>query len=190
MRVSGGRADAPMQEVEYLAHAGKVRMNLKSPMGSMSVIGVPADKKMYMLIAQQNMYFEVPMDVDASRAANAIATAPEPRITRTGKMETIAGYQCEHVLVESPQQNADVCMARGLGPFMNAVSAMGSMGRGGSALPAWQRSLAADGAFPLKVTSTNGTVMLEVTKIEKKRLADAQFAVPAEYTKMDMPRRP
>ncbi len=190
MRVAGGRAAAQLQDVEYLAHAGKVRMNIASPMGSMGIIGVPAEKKMYMLMGQQRMYVEVPMNADAVPAGNAMVNAPEPKMTRTGKKETIAGYECEHVLVESEQQTADVCMARGLGPFLNAMSAMGSMGRGGGALPGWQRSLAADGAFPLKVTGSDGTVMLEVTKIEKKRLTNALFDVPADYTKMDMPRRP
>ena len=69
---------------------------------------------------------------------------------------------------------------------------MGAMmgGRGGAAQPAWQRSLAADGGFPLKVTNHDGVVQLEVTKIEQKKLADALFTVPANYSKMDMPRRP
>jgi hypothetical protein len=51
--------------------------------------------------------------------------------------------------------------------------------------PAWQKQIA-DG-FPLKVSSPDGTVALEVIKVEKKRLANDLFSVPANFTKMAMP---
>ena len=181
-----------LQEIEYMAHGGKVRMNIKSQMGPVGIIGVPAEKKIYVLLDPQSMYMEMSTDAAADRVAGATANMSDPKITRTGKKETIAGHECEHVTIEARQQTTDVCMARGLGPFMNAMSAMGAMmgGRGGAAQPAWQRSLAADGGFPLKVTNQDGVVQLEVTKIEQKKLADALFTVPANYSKMDMPRRP
>jgi hypothetical protein len=55
--------------------------------------------------------------------------------------------------------------------------------------PAWQRMLTVDGGFPLKVTMPDGSIPLEVVKIEKKRLANDLFSVPLDYTKMEMPRR-
>ena len=188
-----GGGDA-LQELEYMSHAGKVRVNVKSPMGPMGVIGVPAEKKLYLLIDPQSMYMEISTDAAAGRAGGANVNIAEPKITRTGKKESIAGRECEHIIVDMQQETTDVCVARGLGPFMNALSGLGGMmgmgGRGASAQPAWQRSLAADGAFPLKVTKPDGTVQLEVTKIEPKKLADALFTVPGNYSKMDMPRRP
>lgn len=195
MRMSGARAgaDAP-QEIEYMSHGGKVRVNAKTQMGPMGIIGIPEEKKLYLLIDPQSTYMEISTDAAAARAGAATANMGEPKITRTGKKETIAGRECEHITVEVQQETTDVCVARGLGPFMNAMSGVGSMmgmgGRGGNATPAWQRSLAADGAFPLKVTRQDGTVQLEVTKIEPRKLPDALFAVPGNYTKMDMPRRP
>jgi len=33
-------------------------------------------------------------------------------------------------------------------------------------------------------------VALEVVKIEKRRVSDMQFRIPADFTKMDMPRSP
>ncbi len=195
MRMSPMRAGSDgLQEIEYMSHAGKVRVNVKSPMGPMGVIGVPEEKKLYVLIDPQSMYMEISTDAAAGRAGGANVNIAEPKITRTGKKETIAGRECEHIIVEMQQETTDVCVARGLGPFMNALSGVGGMmgmgGRGASAQPAWQRSLAADGAFPLKVTKPDGTVQLEVTKIEPKKLADALFTVPGNYSKMDMPRRP
>ena len=55
--------------------------------------------------------------------------------------------------------------------------------------PAWQRMLTADGGFPLKVTMQDGTIPIEVVKIEKKKLASDLFSVPLTYTKMAMPGR-
>jgi hypothetical protein len=59
----------------------------------------------------------------------------------------------------------------------------------GAQQPAWQRSLANAG-FPLRVTVPGGTVALEVTKIEKKRLSNDLFTVPPSYTKMATPQLP
>ena len=202
MRMGALRAGGDgLQEIEYLSHGGKVRMNIKSQMGPIGIIGDPAEKKLYVLIDPQSMYMEISTDAAAGRAgagAGAVnVNIAEPKITRTGKKETIAGRECEHITVEAQQETTDVCVARGLGPFMNAMSSMGGMGgmmgmggRGATAPPAWQRSLAADGAFPLKATRADGTVLLEVTKIEPKKLANTLFTVPGNYAKMDMPRRP
>ena len=49
--------------------------------------------------------------------------------------------------------------------------------------------LTADGGFPLKVTMQDGTIPIEVVKIEKKKLASDLFSVPLTYTKMAMPGR-
>ena len=177
MRVpAGARNGQPAPDVEYLARGGKLRVNVRSPMGSMAMIALPAEKKLYTLMEAQSAYMEQPLSLDMRGNANE----PAPTITRTGKKETIAGHECEHILIAGPQGGStDVCMARGLGPFF-----MASLG---AAMPAWQRALTADGGFPLKVTRADGTTQLEVTKIERKKLNDAMFTVPDNYQKMDMP---
>ncbi len=191
MRVSGlGPSGAQGQEIEYLTRGGKVRINVVSAMGAVSIIGIPTEKKTYLLLDQQSMYMEVNLSNELARATTGGANVPDVKVTRTGKKETIAGYECEHVTVEAQQQTSDVCLAKGLGPFVNAMSAMGGMGRGNRAQPAWQRSLEGEGGFPLKVKRQDGVVQLEVTKIEKRVLTDAPFTIPNNYTKMDMPRRP
>lgn len=50
--------------------------------------------------------------------------------------------------------------------------------------PAWQRMLTADGGFPRKVAMPDGSVLLEVVKIEKQKLASALFSVPLTSMKM------
>ena len=99
-------------------------------------------------------------------------------------METVAGYACEHVTVASAGQTVDICMAKGLGGYVNPLASMQR-----SSEPAWQRMLTADGGFPLKVTMQDGSIPIEVVKVEKKKLASDLFSVPLTYMKMELPRR-
>jgi hypothetical protein len=175
------------------------------------MIAVPAEKKMYMLMDAQSMYIEMSTDPAnnpsmksaSDAAAREIEKAGAPKITRTGKKETIAGYECEHVLVASATQSFDICTTKMLGAFVNAFGALGGMGgagrggagrggaeRGGAAPQNWQQMLGEVGAFPLKVTSKDGGITLEVIKVEKRSIPAAQLEVPANYSKMTMPARP
>jgi hypothetical protein len=173
------------QEIEYLARNGNVRISLPTPAGPAAMIALGAEQKMYMVLDSQRAYMEIPTGDIAATAAKA----PGVSVTRTGRKETIAGYECEHVTVEttgaSGVQRTDACIAASLGRF---ISPMG--GVGGATAPAWQRLLTSEGGFPMKVTMADGTVALEVTKVEKKRVSDTQFRIPADYNKMDMPKRP
>ena len=200
MRLSASGGDPAGQEIEYLLRDGKARINMNARGRNVSMIAVPADKKMYMLMDAQNMYIEMSTDpADNPRlqaatdaAAKKMETAGAPKITRTGKKETIAGYECEHVLIETDTESFDACNTKAFGSFVNAMGAMGGMGRGGrggASTPAWQKSLAEIGAFPLKITRKDGGVALEVTKVEKRAVPEAQFVIPSNYSKMNMPGR-
>ncbi|QJR34012.1 DUF4412 domain-containing protein [Gemmatimonas groenlandica] len=183
MRMTGkGAGSVQQQEIEYLVRNGKVRVSTGGPGGAMALISVPQEQKVYVLLAAQNTYMEMPI----AEAASSVAakTPADAKITRTGRMETVAGYTCEHVTVASASQTVDICMAKGLGGYVNPLA---SMQRGSE--PAWQKMLTADGGFPLKVTMPDGSVPIEVIKIEKKKLAIDVFSVPLNYTKMEMPRR-
>ena len=182
MRVlAKGANGSQAQEVQYLVRNGKVRVSMGGPAGAMSLLSVPQEQKVYVLIAAQKAYMEMPM----AEAASAVAAkAPtDVRVTRTGRMETVAGYSCEHIMVASGAQSVDICMAKGLGSYVNPLS---SMQRGSE--PAWQRALSADGGFPLRVTMPDGSIPIEVVKIGKQKLANDLFSVPLDYTKMEMPR--
>jgi hypothetical protein len=201
MRVGVGGAQSAVQEVEYLLRGGRARINMQTRGRTVSMIAVPAEKKMFMLMDAQNMYIEMSTDPatnpamkpTADAATKAIENAGAPKITRTGRKETIAGYECEHVLVASTSQSFDVCITKALGGFSTALSAIGGMngaGRGSAAQQTWQKALGEVGAFPLKVTSTDGAIALEVTKVEKRSIPAAQFEVPSTYSKMALPQRP
>ncbi len=183
MRLTSKGANGPqVQEVEYLVRGGKVRVSMGGPAGAMSLLSVPQEQKVYVLLAAQNAYMEMPIgDASSSVAAKAPADA---KITHTGRMDMVAGSACEHVTVASAAQTVDICLAKGLGSYVNPLA---SMQRGSE--PAWQRMLTADGGFPLKVMMPDGSIPIEVVKIERKKLAIDLFSVPLTYTKMEMPRR-
>lgn len=172
-----GRDGQPNPDIEYMARGGKLRVNVKSPLGQLGMIGVPAEKKIYLLMDAQRMYAEQPMQIDASAAA--ASAMRDAVVTRTGRKETIAGVECEHLLVATQRDTTDLCITKSLGTFFAATMGMN--------VPAWQRRLMADGAFPLRVSRKDGTTQMEVTKVERKRLTDAMFTVPEDYARMDMP---
>ena len=183
MRLSAKGANGlPVQEVEYLVRGGKVRVSMNGPAGAMSLLSVPQEQKVYVLMASQNAYMEMPI-AEASSSV-AAATPADAKVVLTGRMDMVAGYACEHVTVASAVQTVDICLAKGLGGYVNPLASMQRCSE-----PAWQRMLTADGGFPLKVTMQDGTIPIEVVKIEKKKLASDLFSVPLTYTKMAMPGR-
>jgi uncharacterized protein DUF4412 len=162
-------------EITYLLKGGKLRFEAPGGRGFAGIMD-PSTKKLQVIMTAQRMYME--MDLNAAATA-ATANAKPPKIVRTGKTETIAGYKCEHVEITGDDGAVtDVCAASGLGAFT-----MPSMGRGGPpAQQAWQKAMG-DNAFPLKVQKGD-KVAIEVTKIEKKSLDDALFTVPSDFTNM------
>lgn len=182
-RGSAQGGGAATQQLEYQVRGGKVRVNLGGPMGGMAMLAVPQERKLYMLMAAQQSYMEMPF----AEAANAASSVPEPdvKVIRTGKKETIAGLSCEHVLVaQGKSQPTDMCITTELGRYVDP----GQMMRAG-AVPAWQKQIG-DG-FPLKVTLPDGTVIMEALAVVKKRLSNDLFSVPSNYNKMAVPvRRP
>lgn len=189
MRVNAGRggqtpggARGGIQEAEYLVRGSSVRVNLAGPTGAMSMLMSGSAKKSWMLLPAQKTYMELSIsDSVGAVARNALVGTS---IVKTGKRDVVAGVPCEVSRVTTPRDTTDVCLAKGMGRFVNPLGGMGS----GAQAP-WQRALESDG-FPMRVARIDGTVVLEVTKIERRRLAPDLFAIPLDWQKMSMPRRP
>lgn len=126
-----------------------------------------------------------------------------PKLTSTGRQETIAGYTCEHWLM-GENQEIDMCVAKGLGYFgMGGQSGSGfstlkslafspKMLAAAAAHPEWVKFLNG-GAFPLKLSAMRDgkiAMTLEATKIEKKPLDDALFVIPTDYKEISVPSIP
>jgi hypothetical protein len=179
----GGRGGAPAQ-LEYMTRRGKVRVSFGS--GSAAAFGamifVPEEGMIYTLIPAASMYSETSLaslnaaDTMPMPATRRAALAAAPVVVHTKKFELIADHRCEHVLVTIAKQQTDICIAKGLGTFVMPTG----MGR----LEAWQKALNDANGFPLKVVQPDGTVAMEVTKVERKMLPESLFTIPDSYSKM------
>ena len=186
--LSGG-----LNQIEYMTRRGKIRIGVAGAAGAPSpaaIIYAPEEGLMYTLLPPISMYSETAMaDLQAiipARADSAGATrVPQraPTVTHTKQFELIAGHKCEHVIVTLGTQRTDICMGKGLGVFVMPAG----LGRA----EGWDRVMAEANGFPLKVLQANGTVTMEVIKIERKALPESLFSVPDTYSKMpDFLRRP
>ena len=141
--------------------------------------------KMTIVIPAQRMYIEQAIPEGMKNPAARGGRGTPTDVQFTGKKETIAGYECEHVIVTSNDGQYDSCIAKGLGTFMMPSNPMSRGGGDDSPATAALRKLGGD-VFPLKVQKVGGPVDLEVTKIEKKSLDDSMFSPPSDYRKLDV----
>jgi hypothetical protein len=178
------RLTAPggVTDVTYLVKGDMFRMDMAGRGQGMFILRDASKNANYTVMPAQRMYIETPLDAGNEIAAGR-GSAKTADIKPTGRKETVAGVECEHVLITSDDAQYDACIAHGIGAFPAMNNPMGR-GRGAEAPPAWQK-LGRD-AFPLKVQKVGGETAFEVTKIEKKPLDASLFAVPDGFQKMDM----
>lgn len=204
-----GREDKVMNMTYYVkGERARVEMQTGEPMGSGVMLWDMPNGKMTMLIPAQKMYITMDVkrmgeDIKAARGKDdETHDVKFPKLTATGKTETIAGHTCEHYLM-GDKQEVDMCVAKGLGYFGmgNQAGGMGMLKNlvfspkllaEAAAHPEWVKFLEG-GAFPLKLTVTeNGKpgMTMEATKIEQKKLDDSLFTVPPDYREQKMPQIP
>lgn len=172
------------QELVVKAKKDKLRFEQASGGQRSSAIFDPAVNKLFMVMDAQKAYMEI--DFSAPSAPQANVDAKSASAEKTGKKETIAGVDCEDWTVKDPSgKRSEVCLAEGLAFFdMQGV-------KGGGASSDFAKQLREKKQFPLKTVdfdaSGKETSRTEATKIEKKKLDDAEFAVPSGYSKVTLP---
>jgi len=188
-------ADGKNVPVVYYIRPDRVRTETSAPEHpeyTFIVITDMAKSTSTSLMPGQKTYITTDLS-ELMKAAGQDKDRPLPKLTPTGQKETVAGYTCEHYLIED-QQSADMCVAKGLGFLGVGGSAAGmmissKMKEQTAANPEWSKLLEG-GAFPLKMTVSQGgktTFSSEVTSVERKKLDDALFTVPADYKEMKVP---
>lgn len=178
--------DGATMPVNYMVKDGKIRFDM-SQSGQMGGIVIdPAGQKMLIVIDEQRMYMEMALPPAGASGRQGRGTGRSGAAAeRTGRMEMIAGIQCEHVLTtDDDGTRVDSCVTNDLGPFrmFTAGNPMQPPREAG-----WAAGLG-PGSFPLKVQKGE-KVILEVSKVERKGLEAALFAAPAGYRKFSMPGR-
>jgi len=177
------RDDGSSSSISYMLKGGKMRFD--APGGQITAIIDPVAQRLMVIMNAQKMYMEREF-TSTMAAVQEQAGVKNPAVVRTGKMETIAGYKCEHVTITDDDGSAvDACLSSELGGFRlpAASNPMSPQKEAG-----WMSQLGATN-FPLKVMKGTKTVMV-VSAIEKKPLDAALFTAPEGYQSFAMPKRP
>ena len=170
------------QTMQYSVKGNKVRMDISAQGMQMFTLFDGSSKMIDVVIPTQRMYMEHSVADAQHMTDSALANT---KIDWTGQKETIAGYECEHAnITDDEGKTTDVCLAKGLGTFVQMGSGMGGRGRGGDMGGGWEGHLGQ--AFPLKV-QRDGTVEMLATNIQKKSIDDSIFSIPDGFQKMTMP---
>jgi uncharacterized protein DUF4412 len=173
-------------------------------MGGMAMIIDGATGTMTSIVPSQKIYMTMNLrEMAAGIHQQGRDTTPLPKITSTGRHETIAGHDCEHVIMTSGRDHSqvDMCVARGMGYYMSG----GGSGPG-AAQSFWSnipnandpryaefRRQFANGFFPLRMETKNDQGQVEMTmvatKVDRRSLSDDLFHPPADFREMKMPGR-
>lgn len=199
MNVSGKSSSAkePPKSLMLSLKSPRVRLDAGpelapgNPMlgGGVGFIVDPPAKKGYALLNAQKK--AVVLDFDKAKGGfkppslgggpSGPSGPPEdpPKIEKTGKKDTIAGYTCEVWKITSKTNHAEACLAEKLkwidltdlaiqSPSFAAIAAVSDFNH-----------------LPLRIVTFDDKNVeegrMEVSKIDKKKLADAHFAVPADF---------
>jgi len=162
--------------------------------GTMTILMPPQKQYMVMDMKKMGQGLGGLLGKGSKDAGSGATPGSIPKITATGRKETIAGHECEYYVM-GDKGEMEVCSAKGLGMFMMGQSPMGGAMSSMASLAALATGsdaakLFADGFFPLKVVNTEHgkkEVVMEATRVEKKPLDASLFVPPPDYKEMKMP---
>jgi hypothetical protein len=201
------KANQPVSPLALMVKEGKLRMELPADvasngMGSKGYAVVdPPEKKLYVVLDDKKQV--VLFDLDKAgdqlktfssgfepgardpRERKEVPSSPPPKVTKTGRKDTVAGYACE-IWDVAPQdgEKMSVCVA-------NEGASWFKLPLGG--IPTehfWALELLDGKHFPLRGVAYDKAgaekSRVEVTKIDKKTLASTLFDIPPGYKVVDL----
>jgi hypothetical protein len=185
MSESEGRAF----DISYLVKDNLIRFGTDMEGQKMGIIFNSEKNVMLMIMDEQKMYMEMPMDmINKQMDKKGNNTDSENKFTATGETKEIIGYASEKWLYEDEKNKAEVWLTKDIGKFKFFEGGLGGMQK----TEGWQSSIEKSGSFPVLVInrdkSGNELNRLEVLSVEKKELDDILFTVPSGYKKFDMPK--
>lgn len=195
-----GKKQTPMTQTYK---GSMVRTDMTGPRGGSGAMIIDgAAKTMTMVMPEQKMYMKWDLEKMGDQMRTEHATHKTPKITDTGKSETIAGKSCQvyrYAEDTGKPETMEMCVAKGMGNFMMGRNPMG-MGRGRgegdgedvseiAGNPEFLK-LYKDGFFPLRISKIKGetvTTQMIATKLEPGSVDASLFQVPSDYQEMKMP---
>lgn len=168
---------SPSGDSDMVVKTKNEKLRFETGKGS-AMLFDPGSNKFTMINESAKSYSEIDFKSPSAPQANTSAAASS--IDKSGKHETIAGIDCENWTAHDGKKRSEVCIAQGIA-FVDM-----SGGSGALATELREKKL-----FPLRSVEFDAdgkeTSRMEVTKVEKKSVDDAQFAVPKDYAKVALP---
>lgn len=173
--------------ISYFFKGDKMRIESSDAGETGAMIMDLGTKEMIIMMPSERMYMV--MNAGAHQADAPQDSAPP---VKTGRTETILGYECAEYTVTEKKTVTEYWAAKGLGVFR-------SMMRGGPGGPpsgpsAWELEAMRDGLFPLRIVerSLKGKELsrTEATAVNPGTQPTALFVPPRDYQKFEMPAFP
>ncbi len=209
-----GKGDKPAEAPVALAlliKAGKIRVDLPEELAKSGAGALGANAKGYGIFDSAAKKIDVVLDsskqvivIDLNKVGEQMKgftpparpehgnAAPSketpPKVTKTGKYDTVAGTKCENWDVASDHREGTVCVAeQGFSWLSFPMSAL----NGVPTEHLWMAELLDGKHFPLRFVGygpdgVKETARVEVTKVDKKTLPATDFEVPPTYAVIDI----
>jgi hypothetical protein len=119
------------------------------------------------------------MDFDAAKTSS-----PGAKVVKTGKVEKVAGVDCEDWSIDDGSQKMDVCVAKGVAFFDLAADPKTATE------PEWAAALTKEKVFPLRAVAHDKAgkeeYRAEATRLDRKSLDATLFQLPTGFKKGDV----
>jgi len=199
------KATKPTPPVSLMIKDNKVRVELPAEMTASKGMGNKAyavlnapEKKLYAVLEEKKQVVLIDLDKAGEQLKNfgsgmdnpprdprAPPSSAPPKVTKTGRKDTVAGYACEiWDVVPDTGEKLSACVANEGGSWFRLPLT------GMPTEHAWALELLDGKHFPLRGVAYDKSGAekgrAEVTKIEKKTLAATLFEIPAGYKMVDL----
>ncbi len=173
------------QQISYFVKGNKflIQPAEGEAVGQGSMIYDGDKKAMIVIMNEQRMYMEMPID-PMDEISKDESIGPDYFI-KTGNSQDVLGYKCDEFEFKDENKKGFALMTKELGAFLF----MDDPNSGGSSQ--WQKEIMNEGYFPMLVKQENSSGELEtvfkVVDLQSMSLDDKMFSAPPGYTKFDMP---
>lgn len=197
LRWTSAESPNPAQSIVAQVKGGNLRFGMPRGVQQGAMLGDKgyvvvdvANKKLFAVAEEKRQVMTIDLgaigkqmeEFNLGQPKPAVPPVP-PKVEKTGRMDTVAGYRCEDWNVTSEDGKSSLCVAEQGVAFL-ALPTM--------SLPAkdeWARELVDGHHVPLRVVSFDAAgkerTRLELSRVEAKPMADALFAAPAGYKVID-----
>ena len=184
---------AAMRDMTIKVKGDKARIEAGAKMTTLmdgasgDIINLMNDQKRFIRISGDKVKAMANM---AAQFGAARPSNEKPKLTPTGKSETISGYQADEYSFETPQLKASYWIAKNYPDAANIVKQLQalkpqSIGPAASGIPDY-RDLP---GVPLRTRITMGDheIVTTISSIKEDPLPDAEFSVPADFQEVKLP---